>query len=549
MNNIKGINDLVSIYGIYKDSVNIVILIYSLNDESVKKSLISLLYDVDYSKYNIRIKVLIKNDLFIDNMNIEYLYESEQVYWHSVSKGINSLSIDDNTDIIIGYDSPIAITELINTKNKIGIKKVGWIIDKLDNIVKGYTRESLIKIYYEIDTLVCISQYDKDMILINTGYNDDNKICIYNGDKKYINLEKINNNKLVVVSMGRLIEEKGFFRLIKIHKRLIDEGIDHKLEILGDGILKNQYEQLINELGINDTCELLGYKKNPYEFINKCDLFVLASYGEGLPLAIMESMILGKPILATNVSGSNELLSNGNGMLVNNDDEGIYNGMKELIINQPLRDSYCNRLKTIEQFEFDEKVVIPKIENLFDNCRENYYENRKTSILFVMYTMLTGGAEKALVYTINKLDFLKYDVDLIVLGKEQVNLYDINENINVKYIYETYKEVDENFKDLKYDLNKKYDVEIAYLDISSIAFILNNGSESAKKIAWVHGNIKYLTIRNTMEYLEEMYYKMNKIVCVSNSTKENFINLLGEKFINKVDVIYNAMPVDKIRKI
>ena len=68
---------------------------------------------------------------------------------------------------------------------------------------------------------------------------------------------------------------------------------------------------------------------NPYAIINRCDLFILASYYEGLPMTIMEALILNKPVVSTNITGPREFLKNGYGYLVENSEEGILEGMKK----------------------------------------------------------------------------------------------------------------------------------------------------------------------------------------------------------------------------
>ena len=116
----------------------------------------------------------------------------------------------------------------------------------------------------------------------------------------------------------------------------------------------------------------------------------------------MESMILQKPIVATNVNGTRELLQDGYGMLVENNDIGLYTGIKEMILNKELREVYINKLKSINQFSFDEEIVIPKVENLFDRYVKIGSDGKK-NILIVIYVMAGGGCEKSLINLLNSL--------------------------------------------------------------------------------------------------------------------------------------------------
>ena len=80
---------------------------------------------------------------------------------------------------------------------------------------------------------------------------------------------------------------------------------------------------------------LLGYQINPYKYISKCDLFVCASYAEGFSTAATEALILGVPVCTVEVSGMKEMLGENNeyGIVTENNDEALYQGIKELINN------------------------------------------------------------------------------------------------------------------------------------------------------------------------------------------------------------------------
>ena len=111
---------------------------------------------------------------------------------------------------------------------------------------------------------------------------------------------------------------------------------------------------------MKDTVFLLGFQKNPYPYLKASDIFVSVSFLEGLPLVVCEALCLGKPILATNVSGTAELLDYSKyGMLVDSDDDSIYNGLKEMIGNESLRTSYAQKAEsgtTTDIFDIQKNV-------------------------------------------------------------------------------------------------------------------------------------------------------------------------------------------------
>ena len=122
----------------------------------------------------------------------------------------------------------------------------------------------------------------------------------------------------IIVSMGREDVVKGFWHLIKsfalVHKKLPDT----KLMIIGKGEF-TQYRDLAFRLGIDDAVYFTGVKRNPYPYLKKGSLYVLTSYYEGFPNALVEAMAIGLPIIATDcMTGPREILEDKYGILISN---------------------------------------------------------------------------------------------------------------------------------------------------------------------------------------------------------------------------------------
>ena len=165
--------------------------------------------------------------------------------------------------------------------------------------------------------------------------------------------------------MGRLVEAKGYDRLLNIHKRLIDEGIIYELIIVGGGLEYDKYRKFILDNELEETVYLLVNRTNPYKYINKSDLFDCSSRWEGFSTVISEAVILKKPVLTTRVSGVSELfLDNEYGLIVDNDEEGLYQGLKLLITNKELLNHYKEKIIERSKF-FDTKKAVKGIERLF----------------------------------------------------------------------------------------------------------------------------------------------------------------------------------------
>lgn len=122
----------------------------------------------------------------------------------------------------------------------------------------------------------------------------------------------------ILVSMGREDAVKGFWHLIKsfalVHKRLPDT----KLMIIGQGEY-TRYKELARNLGIENAVFFTGLQKNPYPYLKRSSLYVLTSYFEGFPNALVEAMALGIPAIATDcMTGPKEILGGGYGILIPN---------------------------------------------------------------------------------------------------------------------------------------------------------------------------------------------------------------------------------------
>lgn len=122
----------------------------------------------------------------------------------------------------------------------------------------------------------------------------------------------------IIVTMGREDEVKGFWHLLKsfslVHKKLPDT----KLVIIGEGEYA-PYKELAARLGVDDAVYFTGLKRNPYPYLKMCSLYVLTSYYEGFPNAMVEAMAMGLPVIATDcMTGPREILGDRYGILVPN---------------------------------------------------------------------------------------------------------------------------------------------------------------------------------------------------------------------------------------
>lgn len=122
---------------------------------------------------------------------------------------------------------------------------------------------------------------------------------------------------VLVGSIGRLEEQKGYRCLINAALRVTQTHPKVHFAIAGEGPLHSSLQRLIDELRLNDRFHLCGFREDAGNFLAALDLFVSPSLWEGGPLTLIEAMLLGKPVVATSVGVSSEIVAPGeNGELV-----------------------------------------------------------------------------------------------------------------------------------------------------------------------------------------------------------------------------------------
>ncbi|MCP4004325.1 MAG: glycosyltransferase family 4 protein [bacterium] len=157
--------------------------------------------------------------------------------------------------------------------------------------------------------------------------------------------------------VGRLAPIKGLSVLIEAFSRLAAEHPEISLDIVGDGPSRAEIEQLIADRGFSERIRLLGYRSEEEvgELLKEAEIFVMASFAEGVPVVLMEAMAAGVPCLATRVAGIPELIEDGkSGLLAAPGDvEALVSHLRELIVQPELRTRLAAAGRTKVEREFD----------------------------------------------------------------------------------------------------------------------------------------------------------------------------------------------------
>ncbi len=232
--------------------------------------------------------------------------------------------------------------EILNSPLK-SSKKIVWIHNDLRKTHLHNYDDTEIRKFFGFDKILVISEHIRnDFESLAKDDSEKQKICrIYNPldteeiigkAEKDLNLYK--PEVITFIAVGTVFPQKGFDRLLKVQRRLLDEGFSFRVKIIGDGYDFENIKKLKLDLKLDDFAEMTGFTDNPYPHISAADFFVLSSRYEGFPTVLFEAVTLRKNIIATDVSGVREILQTGNlGLMVENSEEGLYGGMKMALQN------------------------------------------------------------------------------------------------------------------------------------------------------------------------------------------------------------------------
>ena len=238
------------------------------------------------------------------------------------------------------------------------------------------TKEHIQKCFKNYDRIVAVSREVKDSFIKVSDINDERLVVKYNTfdvEKiKTFALESINfpfeakcGTTMCVV--GKLEDVKGHQRLLDTIKKLISNGIYAQLMIVGDGRLKYQLEEYIKSNSLEDYIHIVGFDINPYKYIATSDLLVVSSFSEGFSSVVAEALILGVPVLTTDCAGMKEILGDNNeyGLIVENSEQGLYDGLCEILTDSALLEKYRLAAKKRGAF-FEPEQTSTAIENMFE---------------------------------------------------------------------------------------------------------------------------------------------------------------------------------------
>lgn len=360
--------------------ISLLFLIPSLAPRGAERALVNLVNSLDSERYRITVQTLfdageLRHELasyveyrggfpflFRGNVLLMKLFTPAQLYRMIVRK---------RYDVVVAYLEG-ACTRIIAGCPYPDCKKIAWVhIEQPDVATFAHcyrNQEEAVYCYHQFDQIVAVSQTVKACIESFTGRSA--KVIHNLLDSSHIRqLSRISmpdqpfDTTLNLVSLGALTRQKGYDRLIKVHRRLMQKGISHHIYIIGGGAEESALRHQIESDGVSGTFHILGHRTNPYPYLAAADLFVCSSRQEGYSTAVSEALVLGIPVVSTYCSGAEELLGQNDeyGIVTDNSSDGLYAGICRILTTPnllrhyaaqaQLRASYLDREDIISQHE------------------------------------------------------------------------------------------------------------------------------------------------------------------------------------------------------
>jgi len=235
------------------------------------------------------------------------------------------------------------------------------------------TKDKIKRLLKDCDSLIVLG---KEWELAIKNIEPSTKvIVIENAIKITPEIPKKTKSEFNILFLGMLIKRKGVNDLLDAFNSLDFDILEKKnvnLLIAGDGPEKDVLINKMSKSSIQKRVHFLGWvnKEGKNDLLKKSDLFVLPSYNEGLPVAILEAMNFSLPIVSTNVGSIDEaVVTNVNGYLVDPGDvKKLAFSINEIVINEEKWHQFSQSSRNLCISKFDEKVMFDKLLKLYSGC-------------------------------------------------------------------------------------------------------------------------------------------------------------------------------------
>lgn len=361
---------------------------FDMQGGGAERVLVNLLKHLDLNKYDVTLKTIFAKGPYAKvlpkGMNYSYIFKYEFYGFNMIMKLFSAkfwhkLLVREDYDIEIAYleSSPARIISACPSSKTV---KVAWVhteVKKRGIAAVGFRNVSeMIDAFNRLDQVVFVAQRAEDSfkalfpeiktpMRVLHNVNDFEHMYLLSEEQMPFELSPYELN---LCAVNKLFKVKGFHRLVDACAKLKQDKLmdDVKIYILGKGHEYFSLKRSIEQAGLSDNIKLLGFDPNPYRYLSKMDLFVCTSYHEGYSTAVTESVALGVPVFTTDCSGMDEILEGGKyGMIVPNDDESIYEGLKDLLTHREKIKQYAQAIS--EAPRMTTQSLVDEYEKFFDS--------------------------------------------------------------------------------------------------------------------------------------------------------------------------------------
>lgn len=365
--------------------IKILFLIPTLGHGGAERVLVNLVNHMDKSVFDITVQTMFDTGIYQSQLDkkvkyiggLPFYFRGNTVLYKLLSPHLlYKLYIKKDYDIVVSYLQGTS-ARVVSGCTRPDTKLISWVHTQLDNEQQAYqvfrSKKEAQECYECFDEIACVSETVKEAFIkwfnvvcpINVYYNTVETEVIKNKAKEIVDDIVFSKEQFNIVSVAKLTKIKGYDRLVRILKKLREDGLNVHVYIVGIGEEQEKLQKMIDDFGLHEHWTFVGFRENPYKYVDKADLYVCSSHREGFSTAVTESIIVGTPVVSTDCSGAKELLGYNNeyGIVVENTEEALYHGIKKMIADKDLYNKYKNGMsKRADKFCTSETVK--KVEDM-----------------------------------------------------------------------------------------------------------------------------------------------------------------------------------------
>lgn len=295
--------------------------LYIISNYLIKKFKIIYLITSDYkykNKFNKKIKFIAPKSKFWSNkIRIYKYFISSLLLLKIIFKEKNLLIFSFQANLYAIIIAKIFFKKVIIRANS---SPSGW--------TNNYFKLLIYRIFYKLSDKIIVNSKELQneffkyfRVKTKIIYNPLNIYTIKKSIKNKFNFNFFKKKHLNLVTIGRFVNQKNHFLILKAVK-ILKKKLPIRLLIIGQGVLHDEYIKFISKYNLKKEILIINYQKNPYKFINKANILILSSLYEGLPNILLEAQYLKRIIISSNCpTGTKEILLNGKaGFLFKNND-------------------------------------------------------------------------------------------------------------------------------------------------------------------------------------------------------------------------------------